>query len=131
MPPTPSNPTIAYDNCDVISFPVGATAIRFGDICKVTSNLMVPAADNDKQGLFYVAVNNMDASSAKEGNFVPLDKVKRLEIAYTGTPTRGDSFGISDQRTLDAADATNYLLTVLSIDTDRGTVDTKAYLKTS
>ena len=126
MPPSPVFAGVIYDTKDIIQFPVGATAIRYGDICKITSNLLVPAADNDKQLQFYVALESALASATNLINCVELTKCQ-LEIAYTGTPTVGDAFGISDARTLDAADATNYLLRVTKVNTARTTVNAVAY----
>lgn len=122
---------IGHANHLVQNVDVGATAIRKGDLVKFSSGLIIPAADNDENLRVYVALERADALGTIALNtgcaIVPLSGAK-LRMAYTGsTPTVGESYGISDQRTLDQANTTNLLLTVLAVDANQGFVDVIEY----
>lgn len=122
---------ITYVKDAVIEFPIGAAALVYGQLCKVSGGLMVTAADNDQQGVFYVCLGNY-AASASTGSFVPLFQVGSLEITYTGSaPTIGVSYGISDGVTLDQANVTQLLLTVISVDSTKTTCKAHGYYKSS
>lgn len=117
---------ISYDNNRVISATVGATALREGALVKFDTALAVPLVDNDKQIRVFVALH--DAAIGAEIALVPLADCK-LRIAYTGSPAVGASYGVSDAYTLDAADATNFLLTVVKVggDLDSGFAEVIEY----
>lgn len=106
-------PIVSFNNARVIEAPVGATALRQGDLCKFSSGALIPAADNDENLQLYVSLADA-AALATKSQFVPLADAK-LKMAYTGTPTLGEAYGISDQRTLDAANTTQILLTVVKV----------------
>jgi hypothetical protein len=115
-----------YDPKSAIRLPMGATAIKKYDIIKITAGLAVPAADNDKQGEFFVALENA-ATTDTDVLAVPLRHAV-LTIAFSGSaPTVGAAYGISDTRTLDQADTTNKLLTVLEVDSTRTTAKVMEY----
>jgi hypothetical protein len=123
------NPVIAgairYNPARVQQFDAGATAILNGDLLKFgTAGVMDPAADNDENLRVFVSLANTAALGLKSQNLgatvVPLEDAV-VRIAYTGgTPVVGTSYGISDQRTLDVANTTQLLLTVVNVDTDQG-----------
>lgn len=115
---------ISYTPGRVKSFNVGSTAIRKGDIIKFSSAEMVAAADNDKQGQFWVALDAAPADGTTATNTgvlaVPLQDCL-LRIAYSGgDPTVGEFYAISDTRTLDTTDTTNDLLQVLEYNSAEG-----------
>ncbi len=113
----------SYNNARAFRAAVGATAILPGQLCKFSSNVLVPAADNDKQIQLFVALE-YGISTLHDGKtlVVPFaDAV--VEMAYSGTPTLGTAYGISGPATVDATDTTNDCVTVIGIDTDKGTVD--------
>ncbi len=125
-------PIGSYENSRVIEAIVGATAIRPGDIVKFDTAVLIPATDNDENGVFFVALG-YGAIGAKIA-VVPLFDCK-LKMAATGTPVIGVSYGISDARTLDASNTTQLLLTVTKVGTgaglDSGFVEAIAYQITS
>lgn len=98
--------------------PVGATAIRPGDLVKFSSNVLVPAADNDENLQLFVALEYSAASNTTTGCLVvPFGDVV-ANFAYTGgTPTVGTAYGISDQRTVDVANTTQLMVLVTNVDT--------------
>ncbi len=111
-------PIGSYDNSRVIEGIIGATAVRPGDLLKFDTALLVPLADNDHQIQVYVALG-YGAVGAKL-SAVPLQDIV-VRIKYTGSaPTIGLTYGVSDQRTLDQADTSNKLLTVVKVGTGGG-----------
>lgn len=115
----------SYDRAKAFRAPVGATAMRPGTLCKFSSNLLIPAADNDKQIRLYVVLEQADAN-ATSTLVVPFADA-RIELGYSGTPTVGTSYGISDSQTVDAADTTNLMVTVVAVNSTRTTVDVIEY----
>ena len=112
----------SYNQAKAITLPMGATAALPGDILKLASGVLDPAADNDKQGQFFVALQEA-AANADGCLVVPLaDCVLETEYDTATTPSVGVAYGISSQRELDASDTTNLLLTVISVNTTRNTV---------
>lgn len=112
-------------------FDNGVTALRAGDLFKFSAGLTIPAADNDENLRLWVAESPADASglaAKKQGvTGVPLaDAIVRM--AYTGgTPVIGTDYGISDQRTVDVANVTQLVVTVVGVDTDAGTCEVIEY----
>lgn len=139
VPPTPLTKAVVYDPLDVLSLPLGATACQYGDILKFSSNLLVPAAQHDKQIQFFVALENAPAygdlgTVSVEGRTVTcveLIDVGRIEMAYNTAPLVGSSYALNDARTIDQSDTSDPVLTVVSLDSSRATADCIAYLKTS
>lgn len=105
-------PIMSYENSRVINALVGATAVRQGDLCKFSSGALIPCADNDENLVVYVSL--ADAAIGATSQFVPLADAK-IKLAYTGTPTLGEAYGISDARTLDASNTTQILLIVVKV----------------
>lgn len=106
-------PIVSYENSRVIEAPVGATALRQGDLCKFSSGALVPCADNDENLTVWVSLADA-AAQATKSQFVPLADAK-VKLSYGGSPTVGEAYGISDQRTLDATNTTQLLLTVTKV----------------
>lgn len=124
-----ANPTdlraLAYNSSRARRLPMGATAIKPGQLCKFSSNVIVPAADNDKQIRFFVA---LEYGIASTGTIlvVPFEDAV-VEMAYSGSPAVGVAYGISGPATVDAADTTNLAVLVLAVNTTRETVDVIQY----
>lgn len=112
-----------------VELPVGATALVAGQIVKLSSNLLVTAADDDKQGQFFVTREKAAADATK--CLVTYDANATWEMEYDSAPTVGASYGISDGRTIDVDDTTNLLVTVLKVDTDRERATVTFYQKTA
>lgn len=106
--------------------PMGATAILPGQLCKFSSNLIVPAADNDKQIRLFVALEYAKISETNGILCIPFEDAV-VEMAYSGTPTVGTAYGISGPATVDASDTTNLAVLVLAVNTARTTVDVIQY----
>lgn len=125
-----ANPTdlrvLSYNPQRARRLPMGATAIKPGQLCKFSSNLIVPCADNDKQILMFVALEYAAISQANGILVVPFQDAI-VEMAYSGSPTVGTAYGISGAATVDAADTTNLAVLVLAVNTARTTVDVMAY----
>lgn len=130
------NPVLAgaiqYNKGRVRQFNAGSTAILNGDLLKFgTAGVMDPCADNDENLRVFVALTPVDANGLASQNLgatvVPLEDAV-VRIAYTGgTPVVGTSYGISDQRTLDVANTTQLLLTVVGVDTEQGFAEVIEY----
>jgi hypothetical protein len=123
---------VKCDSKKAFKFPVGATAIKYGQLCKISSNLMVPCADNDENLSVYVALGNYPANSdanylAGETTFVSLrDALVGME--YTGgTPALGVSYGISAAGVVDIANTSQPLVTVLEYDAANALVTVEGY----
>ena len=116
---------VSYNDKRARRLPMGATAIKPGQLCKFSSNVIVPAADNDKQIRFFVA---LEYGIASTGTIlvVPFEDAV-VEMAYSGSPTLGTAYGISGPATVDAADTTNLAVLVLAVNTARTTVDVIQY----
>lgn len=125
-----ANPTdlrvVSYVKGRERRLPMGATAIKQGQLVKFSSNLIVPAADNDENIRIFVALEYAAISQANGILVVPFaDAV--VEMAYSGTPAVGVDYGISDANTVDASNTTQLLVTVLAVNTARSTVDVIEY----
>lgn len=108
--------------------PVGATNLRPGDLVKFSSNLLVPAADNDENIQLYSVLEGALASNTTNGALVVPFADCLMDLDYTGgTPTVGTDYGISDQRTVDVANTTQLVVTVVAVDTDRNVVTVKEF----
>ena len=123
---------VSYNKGRVQSFDNGATAIRQGDLCKITAGLIVPAAADDENGEFFVALAPSPANGTKAAQqgvlCVPLQDA-RLKIAYAGSaPTVGLAYGIDDARTLDQTNTTQKLLTVTEVNSTEGWAICQQYL---
>lgn len=125
-----ANPTdlrvVSYNPARARRLPMGATAIKPGQLCKFSSNVIVPAADNDKQIRFFVALEYAKISETNGILVVPFEDCV-LELAYSGSPTVGTAYGISGPATVDAADTTNLAVLVVAVNTARTTVDVIQY----
>lgn len=114
-----ANPAqISVKGSDARSFvcTVGATALQFGNLCKISSFLMVPLAANDKQISIFVAQGNY-AASATRTQFVPFND-QLVSIPYTGgTPVVGLAYGLNGPAELDVTDTTNKVVEVVEVDT--------------
>jgi len=125
----PANPTdlrvVSYNDKRAIRLPMGATAIKPGQLCKFSSNVIVPAADNDKQIRFFVALGYGIASTGTI-LVVPFEDAV-VEMAYSGSPTVGTAYGISGPATVDAADTTNLAVLVVAVNSTRTTVNVIQY----
>ncbi len=117
---------ISYNDARAFKLTGGATSFRRGAIVKLTAGLLVPAVDNDENGLFFVSLQEFTTGSGQPVLVVPItDCIFRL--AYTGTvptaPTAiGVAYGITGPITLDFDNVTQILLTVLAVDTNKETV---------
>lgn len=94
------------------SFTVGAAAIVSGQICKITAGVLVTADDNDKQGVFYIALQNAAIGAQC---VVSTDSDIIFDMPYTGSDLAvGASCGIDSGILSNTAD-TNYLVTCLEV----------------
>jgi len=123
---------VKCDHKKAFTFPVGATAIKYGQLCKISSNLMVPCADNDENLGVYVALGNYPASTdanytTKDTTFINF-KDALVGMEYTGgTPALGVSYGISAAGIVDVANTTQLLVTVLEYDSENSLVTVEPY----
>lgn len=124
-----ANPTdlrvISHNASRARRLPMGATAIKPGQLVKFASNVIVPAADNDENIRIFVA---LEYGVASTGTIlvVPFSDAV-VEMAYSGSPTVGTDYGISGPATVDASNTTQLLVTVLAVNTARSTVDVIEY----
>lgn len=103
---------------DVIT--IGATAVTFGMICKITSGLLVviSASDVPTATRMFVSLANADASATKS-LYCPFEDVV-LSVSYSGgTPTVGVSYALSTGTNIDVTNTTNKAFLVTSVDTDK------------
>lgn len=125
-----ANPTdlrvVSYNEKRARRVPMGATAIKPGQLVKFSSNVVVPVADNDKQILMFVALEYGVVSTGSTILVVPFQDAI-VEMAYSGSPAVGTAYGVSGPATVDAADTTNLAVFVVAVNTARTTVDVMAY----
>ena len=117
---------ISYNPARAFKLAGGATSFRRGAIVKLTSGLLVPAVDNDENGLFFFSMNEFATGSGQDVLVVPITDAIAV-LTYTGTvptsPTAiGVAYGITGPITLDFDNVTQILLTVLDVDTSKETV---------
>lgn len=129
MARNPAQASIKGDFNRAISGTVGATALQFGDLCKITAGLFVPLADNDVNKSIYVANGNYDASATR-GQFIPFQDVL-VGLAYNTAPTVGVAYGVSGPATIDQTDTTNKVVEVVEVDTTNEMAWSKPYQLTS
>lgn len=127
MPVNPTDVRVkSYNANKAFRASMGATAIQCGQLCKYSSNLIVPCVDNEENVRTYVALENVAVSSTNGILVVPFaDAI--VELGYTGTPTEGTDYGISGPGTVDATNTTQLLVTVVKVNTARTTVDVIEY----
>ncbi len=111
---------ISYNPARAFKFGIGATAMRKGSLCKFSSGLLEPLADNDENLVVWVMLQEVSAS-ATEGLAVPLTDCV-VALKYTGTvpaaPTAlGVQYGVTGPITVDFDNVTQILVTALKVDT--------------
>lgn len=126
------NPTdvrvLRYNQGRAFKAPIGATAMRPGSLAKFDTNVLVPLADNDENLAAYAILEQADAANTDPGVLVVPFADAVLELGYTGgTPTVGTSYGVTGPQTVDVANTTQLLVTVVAVNTARTTVDVIMY----
>lgn len=116
---------VSYNSARLWKFTVGATAMRRGSLCKFSSGLLVPLADNDENLIVWVTLNEA-AANATEVQAVPLTDCI-VALLYTGTvptaPTAlGVAYGVTGPITVDFDNTTQILVYPVKVDTNLGIV---------
>ncbi len=127
------NPTdlavLRYNTAKSFRAGIGPTyGLRPGALAKASSNLLVPAADNDENIRLFAVLEGADAAATGLPLLVVPFSDAVVEMGYTGgTPTMFTDYGITDQNTVDIANTTQLMVTVVGINTARTTVDVIEY----
>lgn len=98
-----------YDERYNRAYTVGATAIKKGQLVKLTAGLLVPAAADDKQLDIFVAIS--DGAIGATNCVCSHDPAICFTLKYTGAAlVIGTAYGIDAADTVDQTDTTNKLV---------------------
>jgi len=127
-----ANPTdlgvIQYNKARAFRAPVGATALRPGQLAKFSSNVLVPIVDNEENVNTFVVLEYSAASNTGIGTLVVPFADAVVAMTYTGTtPTVGTAYGVTGPATVDGDNTTQLMVLVISVNTTDTTCNVIEY----